>query len=213
DGARGQVDLDLVAFLGHIDDRPALHNGKADVDRVAEEDPGEGRRDHAADPAGPDGDGGVLPGGAGPEVLVGDDDVAGPHPPRHGPHTPAATEAPASAKTWIRPSCRACWYRSWVAGMTIRRMRGCALRPSSRAAAVRRSSIRAFVQEPMNTWSTSWPSTSDTGTALDGSDGWATMGSRAATSISRVRAKRASGSETAASKGRSRPWTCWRCLT
>src|SRR6266704_1186045 len=72
----GQVDLDLVALLAFVDDLPALHDRQADVDRVAEEDPREGRGDDAGDPAGPDGDGGVLPGGAGPEVLAGHDDVA-----------------------------------------------------------------------------------------------------------------------------------------
>src|SRR6266550_4016310 len=78
----GQVDLDLVALLAHVHDLPALHDRQPDVDRVAEEDPGERRGDDAGDPAGPDGDGGVLPGGAGPEVLAGHDDVALPDP--HG---------------------------------------------------------------------------------------------------------------------------------
>src|SRR5216684_2514351 len=49
--------------------------------------------------------------------------------------------------------------------MTMRRILGWTVWPRRMPAAVRRSSIRALVQEPMKTWSTSWPSTSDTGTA------------------------------------------------
>src|SRR5205085_11556384 len=80
DDAAGQVDVDHVALLGDLHDLPALHDRQPDVDGVAEEDPGERRGDDAGDPAGPDGDGGVLPGGAGAEVLVGHDDVARAHP-------------------------------------------------------------------------------------------------------------------------------------
>src|SRR5438309_7105195 len=39
DDAAGQVDLDHVALLGDLHDRPALHDRQADVDGVAEEDP------------------------------------------------------------------------------------------------------------------------------------------------------------------------------
>src|ERR1700737_3319758 len=45
DPAGGQVDLDLVALLGNLHDLPALDDREPDVDRVPEEDPGEGRSD------------------------------------------------------------------------------------------------------------------------------------------------------------------------
>ena len=103
-------------------------------------------------------------------------------PPRQAPHVGVDTVAPAEANTSSRPS-RLAWSQiSCVAGMTIRRTRGSARLPRRMCAAMRRSSSFAFVQDPMNTWSTATCSTVDTGWAFDGRDGSEICGSSADTS-------------------------------
>ncbi len=61
---------------------------------------------------------------------------------------------PAAVKTRSSPSASACSFTAEEPGTTRARMPGATCRPSSTAAAARRSSMRALVHEPMNTVST-----------------------------------------------------------
>ena len=58
---------------------------------------------------------------------------------------------PAERKTSSRPSSSACALTCWEPGTTIARTEPATLRPSTMDAASRRSWIREFVHEPMNT--------------------------------------------------------------
>ena len=66
-----------------------------------------------------------------------------------------ATRSRPSVKTRSRPSASAWCFTRREPGTTSARRPGSTRRPSSTAAAARRSSIREFVHEPMNTVSTS----------------------------------------------------------
>ena len=106
--------------------------------------------------------------------------------------------APAARKTSWRPSRSASRFTSSEPGTTIIRTPSATFRPFSAAAASRRSLIRPFVHEPMNTTSTFWPSS--------GWPGWRSMYARA---CSRPRRRwsssAAAGSGTCAEIGRPIP--------
>ncbi len=84
-------------------------------------------------------------------------------PPRHAPQVAVVQAAPAARKTPISPSFSA-WIATWCdEGVMMSRTPFATLCPSSTAAARRRSVIRELVHEPMNTWSSFVPATSDSG--------------------------------------------------
>ena len=84
-------------------------------------------------------------------------------PPRHAPHVAVVHAAPAARNVRIRPSFSA-WIATWCEeGVMISRIPGATLRFSSTAAARRRSVIRELVQDPMKTWSSRVPATSESG--------------------------------------------------
>ena len=71
--------------------------------------------------------------------------------------------APAARKMPIRPSFSA-WIATWCdEGVMISRTPDATLRFASTAAARRRSVMRELVQEPMKTWSSFVPATSERG--------------------------------------------------
>ena len=72
---------------------------------------------------------------------------------RHIEQPGSRQSAPAAVKTRSRPSASAWAFTAWLPGTTITRL-AVTWRPSSTAAAARRSSMRLFVHEPMNTVST-----------------------------------------------------------
>ncbi len=72
---------------------------------------------------------------------------------RHIEHPGWRQSAPAEVKMRSSPSDSACALTAWLPGTTSTRF-AVTWRPSSTAAAARRSSIRLFVHEPMNTVST-----------------------------------------------------------
>mmetsp|Transcript_983 Transcript_983/g.2163 ORF Transcript_983/g.2163 Transcript_983/m.2163 type:complete len:534 (-) Transcript_983:177-1778(-) len=79
--------------------------------------------------------------------------------PRHIEHPGSRQSKPASLNTTSRPSFSACCLTRPLPGTTIAALTFAAtLRPLATAAAARRSSMRAFVQLPMNTLSTGTPS-------------------------------------------------------
>ena len=80
DAAGGRVDFHMIPGSGLGGGLGAFQDGESDVDRVAEEDPGEGRSDHGAYARRPNGDRGMLPRGAASEVFAGHDDIARLHP-------------------------------------------------------------------------------------------------------------------------------------
>ena len=65
--------------------------------------------------------------------------------------------APAARKITSRPSRSAWAFTGWEPGTIITRVPSCTRRSLSTLAARRRSLMRLFVQEPMNTTSTGWP--------------------------------------------------------
>ena len=71
--------------------------------------------------------------------------------PRHIEQPAWRHSKPALVKTRSRPSASACRFTFAEPGTTIARTLGATRRPSTTAAAARRSSIRAFVHEPMKT--------------------------------------------------------------
>ena len=71
--------------------------------------------------------------------------------PRHIEHPAARQSKPASRKIRSRPSSSACALTCWEPGTTIACTLPATLRPSTTPAAARRSPIREFVHEPMNT--------------------------------------------------------------
>ena len=84
-------------------------------------------------------------------------------PPRQAPHVAVVHAAPAARNVRIKPSFSA-WIATWCDdGVMIRRTPGATLWFSSTAAARRRSVMREFVHEPMKTWSSLVPATSDSG--------------------------------------------------
>ena len=84
-------------------------------------------------------------------------------PPRQAPHVAVVQAAPAARKVPINPSFSA-WMATWCEeGVMMSRTPGATLRPSSTAAARRRSVMRELVHEPMNTWSRRVPTTSESG--------------------------------------------------
>ena len=84
-------------------------------------------------------------------------------PPRHAPHVAVVQAAPAARKIRIRPSLSA-WIATWCdEGVMMSLTPSATLWPSSTAAARRRSVIRELVHEPMKTWSSRVPSTSESG--------------------------------------------------
>src|SRR5919199_2986190 len=103
--------------------------------------------------------------------------------PRHIEHPAFRHSKPASSKISSKPSSSACFLTRMEPGTTSARMPSLTLWPWTTAAAARRSSMRALVQEPRNTVSTwisrigvpgaspmylkarSWPSFSGSGTA------------------------------------------------
>jgi hypothetical protein len=72
---------------------------------------------------------------------------------RHIEHPGSRQSAPAAVNTRSSPSASACAFTAWLPGTIITRF-AVTVRPSSTAAAARRSSIRLFVHDPMNTVST-----------------------------------------------------------
>src|SRR6266700_932677 len=107
-------------------------------------------------------------------------------PPRHAPQVAVVHAAPAARNVRINPS-RSAWIATWCdEGVMISRTPSATLCPSSTAAARRRSVMREFVHEPMNTWSSLVPATSDRGAYLPGDIGLATPGSTAAASNSKT---------------------------
>ena len=72
---------------------------------------------------------------------------------RHMVQPGSRQSAPAAMKTRSSPSASAWAFTAWLPGTTITRL-AVTCRPSSTAAAARRSSMRLFVQLPMNTVST-----------------------------------------------------------
>src|SRR5919109_1366315 len=79
DDASLRLDLQLVAGLDRAGGLVALKDRQADVDRIAEEDPREGRGDDGADTGTLDADRRHLARGAAAEVRPRDDDVAAGH--------------------------------------------------------------------------------------------------------------------------------------
>ena len=71
--------------------------------------------------------------------------------PRHIEHPAPRQSNPASTKIRSRPSRSACSFTATEPGTTSARSPWATLRPSTTAAARRRSSIREFVQDPMKT--------------------------------------------------------------
>ena len=71
--------------------------------------------------------------------------------PRHIEQPAVRQSKPAAVNTRSRPSASACARTCSEPGTTIARTSAATLRPSTTRAAARRSPIRAFVQEPMNT--------------------------------------------------------------
>jgi len=98
-------------------------------------------------------------------------------------------------KIRISPSRSASLATSCDEGVTIILTPGATRRPSRILAALRRSVILEFVQEPMNTWSTRVPSTSSIGAVLSGDIGLASVIGTCSASISNVRSYTASGSD------------------
>src|SRR5690606_28161104 len=72
---------------------------------------------------------------------------------RHIEQPGSRQSAPAARKMRSRPSASAAAFTAWLPGTTITRL-AVTCRPSSTLAAARRSSIRLFVHDPMNTVST-----------------------------------------------------------
>src|SRR6266566_9372715 len=84
-------------------------------------------------------------------------------PPRQAPHVAVVQAAPAARNVPINPSFSA-WIATWCEdGVMISRTPGATLRFSSTAAARRRSVMRELVHDPMKTWSSLVPATSDSG--------------------------------------------------
>ncbi len=71
--------------------------------------------------------------------------------PRHIEQPASRHSKPAPRKTSSSPSASAAAFTCWEPGTTIARTEPATLRPSTTAAASRRSSIRELVQEPMKT--------------------------------------------------------------
>ncbi len=71
--------------------------------------------------------------------------------PRHIEQPATRQSKPASRNTRSRPSASACALTCWEPGTTIASTLCATLRPSTTSAAARRSPMREFVQEPMNT--------------------------------------------------------------
>ncbi len=71
--------------------------------------------------------------------------------PRHIEQPASRHSKPAERKTSCRPSASASALTCWEPGTTIARTEPATLRPSTIAAASRRSSTRELVQEPMKT--------------------------------------------------------------
>ena len=101
--------------------------------------------------------------------------------------------APAALKITSRPSRSAWAFTGWEPGTIITRVPSCTRRPLSTLAARRRSLMRLFVHEPMNTTSTGWPAIA-----------W--PGSRPMYSSARSRPRRAPGSVASSGRG-TRPVT------
>src|SRR3954471_24372773 len=74
--------------------------------------------------------------------------------PRHIEQPAPRHSAPASRKTWSRPSASACALTPTEPGTTRTRVSGSTFLPRSSSATTRRSSIRPLVQEPTKTVST-----------------------------------------------------------
>ena len=87
------------------------------------------------------------------------------------------------------------------AGVIWNRTPAATFSPLRSSAAIRRSSIRAFVQDPRNATSIFVPSTSSTGLRFAGFDGHATWGPIPSTSNSNVFANDASSSESIGRNG------------
>ena len=84
-------------------------------------------------------------------------------PPRHAPHVAVVQAAPAARNVPMSPSFSA-WIATWCEeGVMINLTPGATLWPSSTAAARLRSVMRELVQEPMKTWSSLVPATSESG--------------------------------------------------
>src|SRR6476661_8648388 len=71
--------------------------------------------------------------------------------PRHIEQPAPRQSKPAAEKTSSRPSCSACIFTATLPGTTSARIPSATRRPRTTSAATRRSSIREFVHEPMNT--------------------------------------------------------------
>ena len=71
--------------------------------------------------------------------------------PRHIEQPAVRQSNPAARKTSSRPSCSACRRTCWEPGTTIASTAEATRRPLTSSAAARRSPIREFVHEPMNT--------------------------------------------------------------
>ena len=84
-------------------------------------------------------------------------------PPRHAPQVAVVHAAPAARKVRMSPS-RSAWIATWCdEGVMMSLVPGATLCPSRTAAARLRSVMREFVHEPMKTWSSLVPATSDSG--------------------------------------------------
>lgn len=77
--AGGEVHTQLIAGANLLHRFVTFQDGKADIDGVAVENAGEAGGDDTGNAGRLDGDGGVFPGGAAAEVLLGHNDVAGLH--------------------------------------------------------------------------------------------------------------------------------------
>ena len=96
--------------------------------------------------------------------------------PTHGPQDGVITDAPALTSFWMTPHSMAESSTSLEAGATISRTPLATCLPSRMFAAILRSSTRPLVQVPMNTWSSSFPSTFSIGSTLSTSGGQAICG-------------------------------------
>ena len=74
--------------------------------------------------------------------------------PRHIEQPASRQSNPACLKTSSRPSCSACAFTCMEPGTTIACTVAATCRPRTTSAAARRSSMREFVHDPMNTRST-----------------------------------------------------------
>src|SRR3989338_123546 len=107
-------------------------------------------------------------------------------PPKHGPQVGVENTAPDFKKISTSPSFMACRYIFWVAGITIVRTFGWTVFPFMILAAIRKSLILPFVQDPITDWSILTFLNLPTGAVLLGKCGALTCGSILRTSYSRT---------------------------